>query len=507
MFEVSNSGAVTEAWLCVLEKNAHLLGAYCPEALFSDVGNYCSLSRMSGREPLAGQDNAWRRMGTPQNLMSITGVLVFEEQLGYDELCERLEERLLRFARFRQAIGGRNRSLRRPYWDELGEIDVKTHVSEIALPEPADTAQFQRFIGNLMSRPLDEKRPLWEAYLVANGGSGDGNALVVRLNHSIGDGFALLSVLLGLVDNPEEIELPPGGVSTPARMTTPDSDGSTDSSETTASSDTQTRSTAETAPTETLSDLLDALKTVKTGIERGVGLFAMDDDPQTSLHGDIGTRKAVGWTDEIDLAAVKSIGRAHDATINDVLLGATAGGLRRLFESRGESTDGLEIRCTVPVNLKQMDERESAQGNYFGLAFLPIPVGKRDLSERIRTIRNRTDKHTLGTEAFLIYQLLRIGGRVPYPIQETVMNHFTNKTMGVFTNVPGPTNTLEFEGTDISDIMFWVPQSLDQGLGISIFSYDGTVRMGVNSDTNLLEDPEQLTDAFETEIEMLLDEA
>lgn len=457
---------------------------------------------MSGREPLAGQDNAWRRMGTPQNLMSITGVLVFEEQLGYDELCERLDERLLRFARFRQAIGGRNRSIRRPYWHELEGMDIRTHVSEIALPEPAETPQFQRFLGNLMSRPLDEKRPLWEAYLVENGGSGDGNALVVRLNHSIGDGFALLSVLLGLADNPEAIDLPPGGVSTPARMTTTD-DGPPD---TTENGEVPSRSTVDTA-SKTLSTLLEGLKTTTTGIERGAGLLAMDDDPQTSLHGDIGTRKAVAWTDEIDLSAVKSIGRAHDATINDVLLGATAGGLRRLFERRGESTDGLEVRCTVPVNLKQMDEREAAQGNHFGLAFLPIPVGKRDLSERIRTIRNRTSKRTLGTEAFLIYQLLRVGGYVPYPIQERVMNHFTNKTMGVFTNVPGPTNTLEFEGTDISDIMFWVPQSLDQGIGISIFSYDGTVRMGVNSDTNLLADPTQLTDAFETEIETLLDES
>jgi len=454
---------------------------------------------MSGREPLAGQDNAWRRMGTPRNLMSITGVLVFEEQLGYDELCERLEERLLRFARFRQGIGGRTRSIRRPYWVELADVDVRTHVSEVALPDPADTPQFQRFIGSLMSRPLDEKRPLWEAYLVENGGSGEGNALVVRLNHSIGDGFALLSVLLGLVDNPEDIELPPGGVSTPARTTTGGGD-------TTVTDETRT-GPATGASSGSLTQIVDGLKTVKTGVERGVGLLTMDDDPQTSLHGDIGTRKAVAWTDEIDLADVKVIGRAHDTTVNDVLLGATAGGLRRLLEDRDEPTDGLEVRCTVPVNLKQMDERESAQGNYFGLAFLPIPVGKQDLSERIRTIRDRTNKRTLGTEAFLTYQLLRVGGYVPYPVQKKVMNHFQNKTMGVFTNVPGPTNTLEFEGTDVSDIMFWVPQSLDQGVGISIFSYDGTVRMGVNSDANLLEEPDRLTDAFEREIEMLLDDA
>lgn len=440
---------------------------------------------MPDREPMAGQDNAWRRMGTPQNLMSITGVLAFEEPVGYEELCNRLEERVLRFPRFRQRVGGQTRTLRRPYWEDTADIDIRTHLFDVSLPEPAETAQFQRFIATLMSRPVDERRPLWEAYLVENAGSGDGNAVVFRLNHSIGDGFALLSVLLGLVDNPDEIDLPPGSVSSAAGTDAIDGEGHQSSSST------------------TVGGLLDGLKTAATGVERGLHLLTMDDDTQTSLHGQIGTKKEVAWTAALDLSTVKEIGRAHDATINDVLLGVTAGGLRRLFEQRDEYTEDLEVRCTVPVNLKQIDERERAQGNHFGLAFLPIPVGERDLGERIRTIRDRTSKQTLGTEAFLVYQLLRAGGTVPFTIQQTVMNHFQNKTMGVFTNVPGPKDTLEFQGTAVSDIMFWVPQSLDQGVGISIFSYDGSVRIGVAADANLLSEPQKLTDAFEAEVKML----
>jgi WS/DGAT/MGAT family acyltransferase len=449
---------------------------------------------MSGREPLAGQDNAWRRMGRAENLMSITGVLIFEEPLGYEALCERLEERLLRFGRFRQRLGGQQRRFRRPYWTEMANMDVRSHVFEVALPEPADTEQFQRFIGTLTSQPLDEKRPLWQAYLIQNGGSGDGNAVAFRLNHSIGDGFALLSVLLGLVDNPEEIDLPAGSVSKVAGT-------ETESGEKTVPAEQQEDSGSSPGM---LRQTIEGIKTTKVGIERALALLTMDDDSQTSLHGPIGAKKEVAWTEEIDLATVKQIGQAHDATINDVLLGATAGGLRRLFEKRGEPTEDVEVRCTVPVNLKGIDERESAQGNYFGLAFIPIPVGERDLSERIRLVRDRTDKRTLGSEAVLVYQLLRIGGYVPFPIQQQVMNHFENKTMGVFTNVPGPTDTLELDSKEISDIMFWVPQSLDQGLGISIFSYAGGVRMGVNSDANLLAEPQELTDAFEAEIEMLV---
>ena len=55
----------------------------------------------------SGTDDAWRRIGTPENLTTITGVLWLDGAIGYDELCDRLEERLCRFDRFRQRVGGR----------------------------------------------------------------------------------------------------------------------------------------------------------------------------------------------------------------------------------------------------------------------------------------------------------------------------------------------------------------------------------------------------------------
>lgn len=452
---------------------------------------------MSGREPIAGADNAWRRMGTASNLMTITGVMTFEQHVGYEELCDRLEQRLLRFARFKQRIGGEKRMVRRPYWEEMASLDVRTHVYDIALPEPADKATFERFIGSLVSRPLDESRPLWEAYLLDNAGSGDGNAVAFRINHSIGDGFALLSVLLGLVDNPGDIDLPMSGVPDPPTV----SESGAASTEGTA------RDSSFSLPSvsEAVDIALDGGKYAVQGAKSGYGLLTMDEDPRTSLHQDIGTRKHVAWTDEMDLDTIKAIGRAHDTTVNDVLLGATAGGFRRLFEQREELTEDMQVTCTVPVNLKGMDGRDDSLGNHFGLAFIPLPVGTRDLDERIERIRKQTTRERLGTEAFLLYQLLRVGGHVPFAIQELVMDYFAGKTMGVFTNVPGPTQRLELGGTEISDIMFWVPQSLDQGIGISIFSYAGGVRVGVNCDDNLLSDPQTLTDAFETEVEMLAD--
>jgi hypothetical protein len=42
-----------------------------------------------------------------------------------------------------------------------------------------------------------------------------------------------------------------------------------------------------------------------------------------------------------------------DVTVNDVVLAAVGGGLRKLLDSRGESVDELVLRVMVPISLHQ----------------------------------------------------------------------------------------------------------------------------------------------------------
>jgi hypothetical protein len=72
------------------------------------------------------------------------------------------------------------------------------------------------------------------------------------------------------------------------------------------------------------------------------------------------------------------------------------------------------------------------------------------------------------------------------------------------TNVPGPRQPLYFAGQKIENFMFWVPRSGKIGLGISIFSYDGKVTVGIASDEGLMPDPEILLEGFEEEFNTLL---
>ena len=74
----------------------------------------------------------------------------------------------------------------------------------------------------------------------------------------------------------------------------------------------------------------------------------------------------------------------------------------------------------------------------------------------------------------------------------------------VMTNVPGPQQALYFAGARIDRLMFWVPQSGDIGMGVSILSYDGAVQFGLITDRGLCPDPENVIAHFAPEFEKLV---
>jgi len=453
---------------------------------------------MAGRDYLSGADNAWRRMGITDNLTTITGILWFDGEVTYEEVCDRLEQRLLRFDRFTQYVGGRKRTIRQPYWETVEDFDIETHVDHISLPEPVDKRAFEEYVGRLMSRPLDERRPLWEAYLIDDIEERAGNALAFRINHSVGDGFALLYVLFGLVDDPEEVDLPVGTV-----PSLPDEGG--DADDVFDADETTTRR----GPDEAFD--LTAVPGGRVGAalygsKIGLDLLTMDDEVETSLRGGLSTRKRASWTRNVDLDEVKEYKDEFDATINDVLLGVTAGAFRRLLQERGEDVAGLKIRCTVPVNLTPMRDRGEQLGNAFGLAFVPLPVGMADLDDRVEYLRDEIGLGKLGFEAYLMYKTLELGGKMPDSVQMKLLEMFEDRATGVVTNVPGPKEPVDFCGHEVTDMVFWVPQANDQGIGISLFTYAGNVRVGIAGDDTLLPDPSALADHFEDELGGLQDE-
>jgi diacylglycerol O-acyltransferase len=453
------------------------------------------------KRPLSSVDTAWLRMEDPTNLMMISGVMVFGAPMDYERLKATIEYNLLRFDRFRQrvvqpALGG-------PYWEEDPDLDLSYHLRRATLPPPGDQAALQDLASMLASTQLDFSRPLWQFHLVED--YDGGSALVCRLHHCIGDGLALVYVLLSLTDTTPDAPLriaqpeirrrrrqgPLGRLSQPARA-------AFKTARQVSGALVQQCQEMRADP----SRVADLARTGARGTTALARLLLLWPDPKTVYKGELGVPKRAAWSAPLPLQDVKAIGKGLGGTVNDVMLTAMSGALRRYLQGRGEKVDGLNFRAVVPVNLRQPGTEEEL-GNKFGLVFLSLPIGIGDPGARLRELKQRMDALKDSLEAPVAFGILTGIGMSPETIQDIVVNIFGMKGTAVMTNVVGPRMPLYLAGAPLESLMFWVPQSGHLGLGVSILSYAGRVWMGVITDQGLVPDPDAIIAAFHTEFDEL----
>jgi diacylglycerol O-acyltransferase len=232
-------------------------------------------------------------------------------------------------------------------------------------------------------------------------------------------------------------------------------------------------------------------------------LALMGQDSPTRFKGTPGVAKRVAWAERLPLDEVKTLGRALGASVNDVLLSCVAGALREYLAGKGDATDGVMMRALVPVNLRSA-EKAYKLGNQFGLVFLELPIGIANPVERLYAVRANMRALKGSYQPVLALGLLAAMGAGPKILQDQLLIALARNASAVMTNVPGPQQPLYFAGAKIGQFMFWVPQSGNIGMGVSILSYDGAVQFGLITDRGLVPDPEHVIAHFGPEFEKLV---
>jgi diacylglycerol O-acyltransferase / wax synthase len=456
------------------------------------------------RERMSSVDTAWLRMDRPSNLMVICGVLILHERLALTRLRATIAERFLRFERFRQ------RAVQTPagaYWETDPSFDLAAHVLRARVPARVGKPELEALVSQLVSTPLDHARPLWQFHLIER--YDGGSAVVMRIHHCYADGIALIQVMLSMTNADRAGKLA-GPVPPPPKR-------------------------REVDPDDPLAMLIEpmagtfkfAMKTGASLIQRGIALWhdpakavelaengsaltaeiakvaMMGEDSRTRFKGKPGIAKRVAWADRLPLPEVKAIGRALDCSVNDVLLSSVAGALRSYLERRGENVAGVTVRALVPVNLRPAAKAWKL-GNRFGLVFLDLPLGIENPVERLYAVRANMRELKGSYQPLVAFGLLAVMGAGPKVLQEQLLAALARNATAVMTNVPGPQQPLFLSGARIDSMMFWVPQSGDIGMGVSILSYDDAVQFGLVTDRKLCRDPDHVIERFAPEFEKLV---
>lgn len=465
-------------------------------------------------EPLTNADNFWLCMDEPSNLMVITAFMEFEEPLEFNRLYATIENRLASFDRFKKRVIKPTSKVGMPKWKIDKNYDLRSHLHRVALPAPGDKNDLQEMIGNLMTMDFDHSKPLWQIHLIEN--YGKGCVLFFRIHHCIADGIALIHVLLSTTDTDPNAPWPTAdaekekkrGKTSPMFSVNAMMGSVRDAMKTGQKLSTRMLKEVEkySSDPKKLAKIMKTSATLPTEFASVLSRHTiMKSDPITAFKGKLGVRKHVAWTEPMSLDKIKTVGRAiSTATLNDVLIATVTGAMRRYLKTRNTPVNELDLRVTVPVNIRKPGT-EFELGNKFSLVFLALPVYLEDPILRLKEVKRRMDKLKKSPDPYINFGLLSAIGYLPPSLAQKAAQLFGNKASGVMTNVPGPRQPLYFSGKKITNLMFWVPRSGAIGLGISILSYDGKVTVGIASDAGLMPDPEVLLEGFEDEFNHLLD--
>jgi WS/DGAT/MGAT family acyltransferase len=445
------------------------------------------------RYPMAPADAAWLRMDRPTNLMVVTSVMWLDGPLDRAALRDLLTDRVLdRFPRFSQRVVSEHGL----FWEDVEDFDLGDHLHQVRLAGTPDRTALEEFTSSLVAEPLPHGRPLWDLYLVENFETG--SALVFRMHHAIADGIALARLLMSLTDDadadPVAIDAPrgahPGLVESGVE----------------AALITGIETLVHPSRLISLADPRTLLGFARTAVADGAALAKLallPADHHTALRGTVGVEKQVVWSDPVPLSRIRDAGHDAGATVNDVILAAVAGALRlHLVRRRSVVHD---VRAIVPFNLRPLDVPLPAElGNMFGLVYLSLPLATARREDRLREMSKRMTAIKHSAEGLVSYGILALVGLAPAVVEDAAIDIFAAKGTGVMTNVPGPRRAVTLAGRRLIGTIGWGPTSGDLGLGVAVFSYDGSVTIGLCVDRGIVPNPKELLDDVLIELEQLI---
>lgn len=418
-------------------------------------------------------------------LLHIGGVAVLEGRLSREALVRRIASRLPRMRRYAQCALPVPLSLGHPTWEDAPDFNPRDHVHRWALPAPGGESELVELLADLLARPLDRARPLWEMHLI-EGLDGGRSAVFQKVHHCMVDGVStlqMLDVLLDAEPNVRDRERPrPAAppVSAPGKRMRQ------------ALIDIFRRQVnGATAVLRKPAEAREAVQRLRSAAWSAIQL-ATNDVPQMPWNTRIGPARGLAFT-RVPLAGVKRIRALHGGTVNDVVLCILAGGLHRYLRANGIATRGLELTALVPVSLRTAEEVLTL-GNRISAMLVPLAVDPTTEVPRLVATRAVTDALKTNGAWMGIDALLGALDELPPPLVAAFGKSIRIRRLAslVATNVQGPREPRWLCGRRVEAIYPIVPICDGIGLGLAVLSYDGMLYVGVNADPGLVPDREKL---------------
>jgi diacylglycerol O-acyltransferase / wax synthase len=397
------------------------------------------------------------------------------------------------------------------------EVDLEYHFRHLSLPEPGRIRELLALVSQLHANLLDRHRPLWECYLVE--GIEDGRfAMYTKVHHSLMDGVAAIRQVLKAfsADPDDRTQVAPWGVPSRAGEDT----GAEYEGEEEEGAEAEGAASGANPLTwawRTMSGLAGGV-TSTVGLARAVAeqlarapfdqtITAPFEAPPSMLNVKLtGARRFVAQS--YDFERVRSVSRALDVTINDVMLAMCSSALRHYLIDQ-QALPHRPLVALVPVSFRG---ESGDSGNAISLVPANLATHVSDPEARLELIRDSMNRVKDRLRGLNSMQMIEYGLLMTAPVILGNLTGLSGKLRWpsynlVISNVPGPEQRLHWNGAPMEGMY---PLSLlTEGYAINITqtSYAGSMEFGITADRRALPSIQRIIDHLETGLEELEDVA
>eukprot|EP00051_Salpingoeca_urceolata_P002223 m.48230 g.48230 ORF g.48230 m.48230 type:complete len:473 (+) comp11981_c0_seq1:102-1520(+) len=351
-----------------------------------------------------------------------------------------------------------------PYWARDKHFVLEDQV--ISYEEHYSHEQLRARLSELLSTPLPANRPLWEAHIFEDIGNNQ-SFFCFRLNHCLGDGYALLRMMYGACT-----DLPPPTKSKGGR---------------------------------TQSQVFGMLPKLPGA---AVKLLFMQPDQPSALRaanpGPPTRSRGCDWAMvDCKVDELKQIIRDAPAkfTVNEVLSAATGRALALSCEARGKP---LKTRphAAVWASLCPMSEMYTPISkkkpmrfgcDKLGAVMMKMSTNTATPMAQLEESQRELRQLLSSPEPVVANKLMAVIGLLPYPLSEMLWHISAYKGTLSFSNIQGPATQIGWAKARIDGVVFLVPSQQNIGMFFHTISYNNRISVAVDADSATLND-QDITD-------------
>ena len=445
---------------------------------------------------LSPLDTSFLRVESPTAHMHVGWVALFSPPKGgpppsFAELRGHIGSRLCRAPRYRQRLAEIPLGVHTPIWVDDEEFDLRRHVRY------ARSGNINKIVEKVMSTPLDPVDPLWQIW-VADKLSDGRIGIVGKAHHCMVDGLAaveLAALLLDPTSDPPPPELDnwePQPAPTPMKM---------------FATGLRDRVTEELdlfrVPARLARQPRRVLELAEETQRAARALtHSFKPSPASLLNTPISPFRHLARSKR-PLDDLKQIKGHFRTSLNDVVLAASSGGVRRFVERRGEKP--ARLKTMVPVSLRDADGAGEF-GNRISFVFVDLPCDEPDPVRRLLDVHmSMTDRKRAG-EPQGGDHVLRALKYAPHPIQNIASKLISSPRAFNLTvsNIPGPAEPLYMKGCELEEAYPVVPLADSHAVSIGITTIKDGAFFGVYADRETMPDADLLAQDIDESIEELI---